>query len=118
MAPDAGATAYAIEWNCHVPEKRLEFPESAYAHKDVKVWVELLSWYTDSASHKVVDGIEEEVLTMLRQGQDVEDEAAFQNWTRTEPIERRYRGKVRLEKLRALKRQWDPKGLFTTQLLS
>ncbi|KAI3612013.1 fad binding domain containing protein [Moniliophthora roreri] len=117
-APDAGATAYAIEWNCHVPKKRLEFPESAYAHKDVKVWVELLSWYTDSASHGVVNGIEEEVLTMLRQGQAVEDEAAFQNWTRTEPIERRYRGKARLEKLRALKRQWDPRGLFTTQLLS
>ncbi|KAK7053058.1 hypothetical protein VNI00_004379 [Paramarasmius palmivorus] len=116
-APDAGATAYAIEWNCHVPEKRNEFEESAYAHKDVKVWVELLSWYTDSASHGEVDRIEEAVLTLLRQGQDVEDEAAFQNWTRTEPIERRYRGKARLEKLKALKRQWDPKGLFTTQLL-
>lgn len=41
----------------------------------------------------------------------------FQNATRAGPIQRRYRGEARLKKLRQLKREWDPQGVFTRQLL-
>jgi broad specificity phosphatase PhoE len=61
--------------------------------------------------------IEQEVLALVRHGQTEENQAAFPNWTRDEPLQRRYRGSERLEKLKGLKREWDPKGIFTSQLL-
>ncbi|KAJ7713557.1 hypothetical protein B0H16DRAFT_1667322 [Mycena metata] len=103
--PDAGATGYAFEWNTYSPENKLSHSETAFSHRDVKVWAEFLSWYTSPESHAEVYRIEQEVLSLMRQDQDEEDEAAFQNWTRNEPLRRRYRGAERLEKLRRLKKE-------------
>jgi hypothetical protein len=50
-------------------------------------------------------------------GPDSSEYADFQNGTRTAPIELRFRGEGKVDKLRMLKRKWDPEGLFTTQLL-
>ncbi|KAJ6490188.1 hypothetical protein DFH09DRAFT_1454483 [Mycena vulgaris] len=115
--PDAGATGYAFEWNLHVPKNKLVQADTSFSHRDVKVWGELLSWYTNAESHAEVYRIEQEVLALMREGQTEENEAAFQNWTRDEPLRRRYRGVERLEKLKGLKKEWDPKGVFTSQLL-
>ncbi|KAK7001631.1 hypothetical protein R3P38DRAFT_2558324 [Favolaschia claudopus] len=115
--PDAGATGYAFEWNVFTPEKKISPVDSAFSHHDIKVWAELVSWYTNPESHAEVYRIEQEVLALMRQSQTKENEAAFQNWTRDEPLERRYRGSERLEKLKMLKKKWDPKGIFTSQLL-
>ncbi len=41
----------------------------------------------------------------------------YQNFTRDSPLESRFGSKERVEKLQALKRKWDPKGVFTKQLL-
>ncbi|KAJ7721598.1 hypothetical protein B0H16DRAFT_1677853 [Mycena metata] len=97
--PDAGVTGY----------NKLSHSETAFSHKDVKVWA--------PESHAEVYRIEQEVLSLMRQDQNEEDEAAFQNWTRDEPLRRRYRGAERLEKLKRLKKEWDPNGIFTAQLL-
>ena len=43
--------------------------------------------------------------------------ADYQNGTRSGPVELRFRGKDRLERLRQLKKKWDPTGVFTNQLL-
>ncbi|KAJ7482374.1 hypothetical protein B0H11DRAFT_2173301 [Mycena galericulata] len=116
--PDVGGTTrYAFEWNVYTPEHKLSHTDTAFSHRDIKVWAELLSWYTDPESHAEVYRIEQEVLALLRQGQAAENEAAFQNWSRDEPLQRRYRGAERLGKLKRLKKEWDPKGIFTVQLL-
>ncbi|KAJ7817846.1 hypothetical protein B0H14DRAFT_3741148 [Mycena olivaceomarginata] len=115
--PDAGATGYAFEWNAYSPENKISHADTAFSHRDVKVWSELLSWYTSPESYAEVYRIEQEVLALVRHGQTEENQAAFPNWTRDEPLQRRYRGSERLEKLKGLKREWDPKGIFTSQLL-
>jgi hypothetical protein len=43
--------------------------------------------------------------------------ADFTNGTRTGSIDLRYRREGKLEKLRMLKKKWDPEGVFKTQLL-
>lgn len=73
-------------------------------------------WYTDPASHEKVAGLNAECIAISR-GPDRSEYADFQNATRTDPIELRFRGEGKLEKLRSLKRTWDPKGVFTRQLL-
>lgn len=73
-------------------------------------------WYTDAASHEKVTELNAECIAISR-GPDRSEYADFQNATRTDPIELRFRGEGKLEKLRSLKRTWDPKGVFTRQLL-
>lgn len=43
--------------------------------------------------------------------------AVFQSGTRQGELSLRYRGEGRVAKLKALKKEWDPTGVFTTQLL-
>lgn len=73
-------------------------------------------WYTDASSHKKVAELNAECIAISR-GPDRSEYADFQNATRTGPIEFRFRGEGKLEKLRSLKRTWDPTGVFTRQLL-
>ena len=42
---------------------------------------------------------------------------SYTNTSREDPIEDRYKGTERLAKLRALKKEWDPKGIFTETFL-
>lgn len=47
-------------------------------------------------------------------------EAAFVSYTnssRDDPLEYRYKGAERIARLKALKEQYDPTGVFTKQLL-
>ena len=53
----------------------------------------------------------------IARGTNESEYADYQNGTRTGPIELRYRGESRLKKLRQLKKDWDPEGVFTSQLL-
>lgn len=73
-------------------------------------------WYTEAASHKRVAELNAECIAISR-GPDQSEYADYQNATRAGPIELRFRGEGRLDKLRALKKKWDPKGVFTRQLL-
>lgn len=49
----------------------------------------------------------------MRKGTEQKAFVSYANTSREDPIEDRYKGAERLEKLRALKREWDPKGIFT-----
>ena len=53
----------------------------------------------------------------MRAGQNEADFVDYQGVNRVGPIERRYRGTERLAKLRRSKKEWDPSGVFTRQLL-
>lgn len=57
------------------------------------------------------------ILDAVRADQRKEDYIDYPNCNRTDPIELRYKGEGRLERLRTLKLKWDPKGVFTRQLL-
>ena len=76
-----------------------------------------LSWYTNAQSHDKVLRFEQEALTAMRAGQNEADFVDYQGVNRVGPIERRYRGTERLAKLRRSKKEWDPSGVFTRQLL-
>ncbi|KAJ6522064.1 hypothetical protein B0H19DRAFT_1348717 [Mycena capillaripes] len=111
--PDASATAYAFEWDSYVPNNKPPAQDTAFSHKDIR---EALSWYTDPASHGDVFRIEQEALTYFQSHYDGMP-VTYQNWSRDVPLEQLYRGTGTLERLRLLKREWDPKGVFTKLLL-
>lgn len=56
-------------------------------------------------------------VAMCQDDQREDEKASFPNHTRTQSLEQRYRGADRLERLKGLKKLWDPNGIFTTQLL-
>jgi len=77
---------------------------------------EILSWYTDPTSKTIVEKYVKETTAAATQKFKDEEIHSYQNWSRNSSLESRY-GKERLEKLRDLKIKWDPKGVFTKQLL-
>ncbi|PWY82037.1 FAD binding domain-containing protein [Aspergillus heteromorphus CBS 117.55] len=112
--PDAINTAFNFQWDARPP--RAPEADSASSLHDIRYWQNNLIWHTDSANRDKVDRYNEACISVMR-GPDEMRFVDFQNGTRTGPIERRYRGTARLAKLRRLKREWDPQGVFTTQLL-
>jgi hypothetical protein len=75
-----------------------------------------VTWHTDAKSLDKVSEYDNKCLDLMRSS-DQESLVSFQNNTRASPIQFRYRGKERLERLKALKKKWDPTGVFTHQLL-
>ncbi|KAF7871496.1 hypothetical protein EAF04_003603 [Stromatinia cepivora] len=112
--PDAINTAFNFQWDAR-PVKTPDF-ESAMCLHDIRYWQNNLIWHTDAKNRAKVDEYNAKSITVMRGG-DVANFADFQNGTRVGPIERRYRGAERLARLKALKKEWDPTGVFTTQLL-
>ncbi|KAK7918184.1 FAD-linked oxidoreductase [Apiospora marii] len=112
--PDAINTAFDFQWDSRFP-KTPGF-ESAMSLHDTRYWQNNLIWHTDVNSRQQVDMFNDESIKIMR-GPDESEYADFQNGTRTGPIELRFRGPGKLDKLKALKLKWDPEGVFTTQLL-
>ena len=75
------------------------------------------SWYHDEKSGDKVFDAEQRAINVMRSRQKPTDYIDYPNVNRDDPLERRYRGLGRLAKLRALKKEVDPRGVFTTQLL-
>ncbi|KAI1088778.1 hypothetical protein F5B19DRAFT_505270 [Rostrohypoxylon terebratum] len=112
--PDAINTAFNFQWDSR-PPKAPGF-ESAMSLHDIRYWQNNLIWHTDPANRQKVDDFNDQSIAIMR-GPDRSEYADFQNGTRTGPIELRYRGVGKLEKLKMLKKTWDPTGVFTKQLL-
>ncbi|KAK8092005.1 hypothetical protein PG997_002366 [Apiospora hydei] len=114
QCPDAMNTAFNFQWDSR-PPKTPEF-ESAMSLHDTRYWQNNLIWHTDPKTRQQVDMFNDECIRIMR-GPDRSEYADFQNGTRTGPIELRFRGPGKLDKLKALKLKWDPAGVFTRQLL-
>ncbi|KAK8022292.1 FAD binding domain-containing protein [Apiospora rasikravindrae] len=114
QCPDAINTAFNFQWDSR-PPKTPEF-ESAMSLHDTRYWQNNLIWHTDPAAREQVDMFNDECIRIMR-GPDRSEYADFQNGTRTGPLELRFRGPGKLDKLKALKLKWDPVGVFTRQLL-
>ncbi|KAL5345640.1 hypothetical protein ACLOAV_009394 [Pseudogymnoascus australis] len=83
----------------------------------VAAWVESVIWYTDEGTAGTVSDWQVESLNIVTDGYGLGEVETFQNSTRETPIETRFPGEGRLEKLTALKKEWDPLGVFTDVLL-
>ncbi|KAI0102015.1 hypothetical protein GGR51DRAFT_528291 [Nemania sp. FL0031] len=112
--PDAINTSFNFQWDSR-PAKLPGF-ESAMSLHDIRFWQNNLIWHTEVRNRERVDELNDQSIALMR-GTDASEFADFQNGTRTGPIAWRFRGPGKLEKLKALKRRWDPKGVFTSQLL-
>lgn len=75
------------------------------------------SWYHSAENHGLVLDFENRAIAAMRSGTEEEDFVDYVNCNRIDPIERRFRGKKRLDRLKMLKMKWDPQGVFTKQLL-
>lgn len=61
--------------------------------------------------------MDEKAQAAMRQGSNEDDYISYTNTTRDDPLSYRYKGEQRIQRLQELKRLWDPKGVFTAQLL-
>ncbi|PQE15890.1 FAD binding domain containing protein [Rutstroemia sp. NJR-2017a BVV2] len=113
--PDAGATGYAFEW--HTGVKELPVADSAFGNENTMLWLNTFSWYHSAENHDLVLDFENRAIAAMRVGTEESEFVDYANCNRIDPIERRYHGKERLERLRMLKKKWDPNGVFTKQLL-
>lgn len=87
------------------------------SHHDVRMWQNNMLWYEDAGSGERAWGLFRRSLQAVRDGQAEGERASYQNNTRGEPLEWRFRGEARRVRLRALKARWDPEGIFTDQFL-
>ncbi|KAI9683797.1 MAG: hypothetical protein M1822_005987 [Bathelium mastoideum] len=114
--PGTERSVFTLEWHTRsFPEAR-QTPTS-FGLKDIDVWLNVLSWYTDPALHDTLLSFDREAQEIMRSNTVPEAYIAYTNTSRNDPIEYRYKGDDTVKKLRALKREWDPKGVFTTELL-
>lgn len=76
-----------------------------------------LSWCQEKDHLDEVLDYEQRAINTMRSGTGVDSYVDVPHGTRTDPIERRFPKEERLTKLRALKKELDPRGTFTRQLL-
>jgi len=76
-----------------------------------------MSWYTDPKQHEKILQFDQKAQSQMRKGIEEKDFVVYTNTSRTDPLEYRYKGEDRIAKLKALKKKWDPNGIFTKQLL-
>lgn len=110
-------TQFGIQWDTRFPKKPEEGFESANSLHVMRFWGNCITWCRGSKSAGPVQEVLEKVIEVLRSKQDVKEYVDFSNGVRGGPIERRYFGEDRREKLKALKREWDPEGKFSRELL-
>ncbi len=91
--------------------------DTSFGQQDVKFWFATLAWYTDPHHHDQMSSFNKTAMAVMRTGTTEEQFISYTNNTRDDPIEWRYKGKNRLERLRRLKKEWDPNGAFTRELL-
>ncbi|PVH80647.1 FAD-binding domain-containing protein [Cadophora sp. DSE1049] len=115
QCPDVISGGHGFEW---VTGKQKKIGgDSAWAHEEVKVWVESLSWHTSPTSIPTVDAATEKALTIATRSFKPEELHTYQNFSRDTSLISRFGSQERVERLQALKRKWDPKGVFTDVLL-
>ena len=133
--PDVVSGGYGFEW---VTGKQREVRmDSAWAHTEVKSWVyvsaffpissllrrklidnsESLSWYTNADSGPAVDEATERALAVATRSFKPDEIHSYQNFSRDTSLMSRFGSQERVKRLQALKRKWDPKGIFTKVLL-
>ena len=115
-SPDAQRTMFGILFES---QSTKPIVDSANGMHGVHFWANNLVWCSQEQNVPVIERYLEKAQNIVRAGQAEADFVDFTNSLREpeSPIERRYRGSARLQKLQELKRTWDPKGIFGNELL-
>ncbi|PCG99792.1 FAD-binding, type 2 [Penicillium occitanis (nom. inval.)] len=114
QCPDAVNSGFNFQWDSRPPRK--SELNSAHSLQDIRYWQNNLIWHTDAQNRAAVDSFNDKCIAIMR-GPNIVEYVDFANGTRDGPIERRFRGKGKLDRLRQLKKSWDKNGIFTRQLL-
>lgn len=114
--PGAGKSAMTFQWHSQ-RQKPAAVIETAFGNQDVNLWFNVLGWYTGPSQHEKMARFDRDAQAQMRIGTKQSDFVSYTNTSREDPIEYRYKGEERLEKLQELKLEWDPTGVFTKELL-
>ncbi|TVY18018.1 FAD-linked oxidoreductase azaL [Lachnellula arida] len=112
--PDAINTSFNFKWDSR-PAKQPN-SESAMGLHDIRYFLNNFIWHTDAKNRAKVDEYNNKAYALMRSDDNEEDFVDFPPG-RVGPVNRRYRGGERIARLRSLKKEWDPTGVFTNQLL-
>lgn len=112
---DAINCSFCFKWDGGFPKP----PEvdSAVCLYDIRYFQNNIIWHTDPANRSKVDEYNNRCFATMRGEGDEDKFVEFQGGTRVGRIQHRYRDGEKLLRLRRLKSEWDPKGMFTNQLL-
>ena len=114
--PDASRSALSLTFSSPRQPGAIQV-DTSFGQCDVKFWFAALSWYTDPSQHAEMSAFNKAAMSQMRVGTVEKGFVSYTNNTRDAPIEWRYKGEERLERLRRLKKEWDPTGVFTKELL-
>ncbi|KAF3008217.1 hypothetical protein E8E14_009289 [Neopestalotiopsis sp. 37M] len=112
--PDAAMSAFSVEWHTRCKKSR---ENTSFGLNEVDYWMNILSWYQDPESDEYIESADRRAQAISRKGDDEELFVSYTNTSRDDPISWRYKGEDRIDRLRALKKKWDPKGVFTKTFL-
>jgi len=76
-----------------------------------------MTWHTKPEDAAEVAELEKKAIATATRNFTAEEVETYQNFTREGPLQMRFGTEERIEKLKALKKQWDPKGIFTDVFL-
>lgn len=115
--PDAQRTMFGILFESQTSTKPAI--DSANGMHGIRFWASNLVWCSQEQNVPVIERCLDQAQSVVRAGQAEADFVDFTNSLREpeSPIERRYRDSSRLQKLRELKREWDPTGVFSNEFL-
>ena len=113
--PDAKRTSFLCAWESK-PVKKPAW-DSATGIYNVQFWATNFLWYTKAEDGPVAEAASERVVDVVRSGRRVEECVDLANGHRKGPVEYKYPGEGRRNRLRELKRKWDPDGVFTRVFL-
>ncbi|KAI1407333.1 FAD-binding domain-containing protein [Hypoxylon sp. FL1857] len=116
--PASKPSGFVIEFTSDGPWDRVSSEnETAWSHRDIAAWCQLLCWSSDEESLNYAYGIAEDFKEHIRQRQQEVEYSIYGNFSRSAPVQERFKGDGRLEKLRSLKLRWDPEEVFTNEFL-
>ncbi|CAJ2510609.1 Uu.00g062340.m01.CDS01 [Anthostomella pinea] len=116
--PSAKPTGSVIEFTSDGPWNQVTAEnETAWSTRDVATWCHLLCWASEEEAVDYAHEIAEESMRHIRRNQPKYQFSIYGNFSRIAPLEQRYKGAERLEKVRGLKLKWDPNGVFTNEFL-
>ncbi|KAL8724367.1 MAG: hypothetical protein Q9166_007988 [cf. Caloplaca sp. 2 TL-2023] len=115
--PGTERSVFTIEWHTKTPSDGPRDTKTSFGLKEIDTWLNILTWYTDPNIHEEVLRFDKRAQEIMRSDTKEEAFVAYTNTSRSDPTEYRYKDGTAADKLRYLKRLWDPEGCFTREFL-
>ncbi|KAL8649730.1 MAG: hypothetical protein Q9210_004228 [Variospora velana] len=115
--PGTERSVFTIEWHTKTPRNDARETQTSFGLKDIDTWLNILTWYTDPNIHEEVLRFDKRAQEIMRSDTEENAFVSYTNTSRNDPISHRYKDAAAVDKLKDLKRLWDPEGCFTRELL-